>query len=121
MTEAGRLLKAAYEQTAERIENGYQVLPTRFRPIWEQIQQGYTATQTVLKDYDDYDMYNVCYSAGIEYDKTVKRIGIDNAFSTVACAIGIQHESPDWYRIMAHHYTKQAERIELNWKVRNEY
>lgn len=109
MTEAGRLIKEAYIHTAEQVENGKR-FAKRFEPIWEKIQEGYITVTTVPGAEDHYDMYDVCYAAGREYDDRVSHIGIDNAFSTVIDAIGVHCYSEGWYRVMAHHYTKQAER-----------
>lgn len=110
MTEAGRMLKEVYLQTAERDRQGFGRFSRDFQPIWENIKQDYENIETIPGLSDFYDMYDICYSAGLKYDETVKRIGIDDAFSSVICAIGVSCYSSEWYKIMAHHYIRQAER-----------
>lgn len=114
MTEASKMLNDAYLDLAEKIESGYRTLPTSFLPVWDIIKQGHTALETSETLRNVFDMYHYCYCAAVEYN-IHHNIGINNAFSTVICAIGIQHESAKWYKIMAHHYMRQAARKELEY------
>lgn len=112
------LLDEAYENMELQIKVGRQ-FPAHFQPVVEMIQAGYQKVQ-MINDREFYNMYKIFCQAAREYEQRIDRaIGFDNAFSSVICAIGVSHESPEWYRIMAYHYERRAEdilrRYERNW------
>ena len=117
MKDVNEILNDAYLDMAEKIERKYKKLPKSFLPIWDIIKQGHSALETSEILRSAFDLYHYCCCAAVEYN-CEHNIGIDNAFSTVITAIGIELESEKWYRIMAHHYLQQAERKKREYEYR---
>ena len=120
MTEVSKMLDDAYLDFTNKIECGCRTLPTLFLPIWETIKN----RRAALKAYgtkESFNMYTVCYYAALDYNETIKSIGVDHAFSTIICVMGIEIESAKWYRIMAHHYLQQAMRKECGQWIATDY
>jgi len=105
------ILEDVYLRVNQLVEAGVRVLPTAILPSWEIITNWYEASDSISHT-DDHYMYNAFYCAAEEYDKA-RRIGINNAFSSVICELGVLHQSKEWYEIMSYHYARQAERVDL--------
>jgi len=111
MTVEIKLLQAAIEHTAYLINREIKQLPADFVPFWEMISEG-PAIVEGIQAREEF-LYDLVRGAAEEYDKA-KKIGFDNAFSTIIDAIGIKARSEGWYRVMAYHYQKQADRVEIS-------
>lgn len=103
------LLEKAFVETERRMEIGYKH-PMEFESCWKTIEEGH---RFILSEISDLlGMYEFCVQASKKYPR-YHAIGADHSFSTVICQMGIQHESSDWYRIMAYHYERRAEQEDL--------
>ena len=97
-------LEKAYLLAKECVARGYKVQTRALAPLWD----------IIVKAVDSgMPLYDACYCAAKSYERE-SRIGIDNAFSSIICELGVIHRSAAWYEIMAAHFTRQAKRAELS-------
>ena len=106
------VIATAYLNTKERIESGLKVNSAAMQPCWEVIQDCCQHGNVFLKSNDTFlNFYEIVLMAATKYERTPV-IGIDAAFSTILEELGIRCNTSDWYRVMAFHYLKQAEKKE---------